>query len=399
MNRALGLMVAAAVLVTGAACNREDSLVSGQARLLPEDGAEVLVGGAEGAPRPSSGVTTLASGARVTVVAGSATVLLANGDRLELAEGADLRLTDRPRLLAGQVLVVPGTARGFAIDAAGSTVTALGPARVGRDLAVTAASYRTGLRLESAGQRLRVPPLRQASIASLGEVPSRAGPITYDPANPWDRQYLGGAADLASELDARSRGFTASLARGEGRTPGFYRLLLPALEAEQGFGDRSLDGLRPAGETLVGTAIALQGSGGTFDTRFREVFDFRDAGADWGLVALDQGVLEAPRVVASVDQAIGRAPLAFPPPPSTRPTTEPPPVDPSPLVNPVPVAPPPPPPVTTPTLPPSATTGPVPSMPPAPGPSGPPVTQPRPLLSPVTDLLVGLLPGLVSTEP
>ncbi|HVL93684.1 MAG TPA: hypothetical protein VM264_10115, partial [Acidimicrobiales bacterium] len=319
MRRAAWLVVGV-VVVLSAACARDDRLSSDQARLVPAEGAEVLVAESGGRLRPSSGVRTLGAGDRVKAAQGTAALLLSNGDRLELATGTEVQLGEPVRLETGALLLVPGTARPLAVDAAGSSVMALGPARVTRDLAVTAASYRTGLRLESAGRRLRVPPLRQASIASLGEVPSEASPIVYDAADGWDRTYLADAAALATQLETRSRGFTASLSRGAGRTAGFYRLLLPALEAEPGFDEALLSPDRPAGETLVGTAIALEGAGGTFATRFGEVFAFRGAGADWGLVALDQGVDDVPAIVATVDQAIGRAPLAFAPPPSTRPT-------------------------------------------------------------------------------
>lgn len=397
MKRAVGVLVLTIVLVAGVACSRDERPSVGQVRLVPAPGAKLAVGEAGAEPGPSTGPRTLATGARIRVLAGSATVTLPTGDRLELAEEADVRVGDRPELLSGRVLLVPGGAGPLVIDAAGSTVTALGPARVERDLAVTAASYRTGVRLESAGRRLRVPPLRQASIASLGEVPTEAALLVYDPSDPWDREYLPGAAELAAELDARSRGFTASVAGGQGRTPGFYRLLLPALEGEAAFDARSLEPARPPGELLVGLAIAVEGSGGTFSTRRREVFELRDAGADWGLVVLDQGVTAPPAVVAAVDQAIGRAPLAFAPPPSTRPVSRPAPAPRPPGSGPSAPAP-------VPTVPPTAAppaTGSGGTAPPpvgVPPPVSPPTTQ-RPLLAPVTDLLVGLLPGLVSTEP
>ncbi len=397
MKRAVAVLVLTIVLVAGVACSRDERPSVGQIRLVPGPGAELEVGQPGAAPGPSTGPRTLATGARIRVLAGSATVTLPTGDRLELAEGADVRVEDRPELLAGRLLLVPGGAGPLVVDAAGSTVTALGPARVERDLAVTAASYRTGARLESAGRRLRVPPLRQASIASLGEVPTAAAPIVYDPADPWDREYLPGVAELAAELDARSRGFSASVAGGEGRTPGFYRLLLPALEDEAAFDARSLEPARPPGELLVGLAIAVAGSGGTFSTRRREIFELRDAGADWGLVALDQGVTAPPVVVAAVDQAIGRAPLAFAPPPSTRPVDRPVPASRPPESGPPAPAPAPTVPGTAPPAAPPIVGPPPPAVGGTP-PVSPPTTQ-RPLLAPVTDLLVGLLPGLVSTEP
>ena len=64
-------------------------------------------------------------------------------------------------------------------------------------------------------------------------MPSDEGVRTPD--NPWDRRYLGDAIDLGDELQARSDGFTAQLATGEGHTAGFYRQLMPALENQPDF--------------------------------------------------------------------------------------------------------------------------------------------------------------------
>ncbi|MGH9163960.1 MAG: hypothetical protein ACRDZW_00385, partial [Acidimicrobiales bacterium] len=328
MKRAALLVACLALLGVGAGCTREPRLAGDTARLTLADGARAEAGERGRDLRAVKGVTVFHDGARVRLLGGEADLALAGGAMLGLRQGSEIVVGRRPTLVSGMVLVVPSDPTPLVIRAGDATVTALGPARVERDLAVSAASYRSGLRMASAGRRLLVPALRQATVASLGEVPADPEPLDYDDGNAWDRRYLGAAVQLGSELEARSRGFSASLRRGAGHTPGFYRLLLPALESEPGFDTVALPEEQPPGETLVGTTLALAGRRGSFATRYSEVFAFRAEGANWGLVALDQGVDQAPvPVVETVDVAIGRAPLAFAPPPSTETASAP---DPSP---------------------------------------------------------------------
>lgn len=397
MKRAAAMVVALVLLGVGAGCSSEPRLLRGEARLVPDEGARVLAGELGEDLRPTREMRTLHDGARVRLLGGEARLSLPGGGVLELRRGTEVVLGERPTLVSGELLVVPAAPTPLVVTVGGTRVTALGPARLERDLALSVASYSVGLRLESAGRRLAVAGLRQASVASLGDVPSRARPLDYDGGDSWDRRFLGNAIDLGAELEARSRGFSASLGPDEGRTIGFYRLLLPALEGEPGFGPSSLVGNRPPGEMLVGTALALGGRRGSFVTRLSEVFSFRDDGADWGLVALEQGVAMAPGVVETVDLAISRASLAFAPPPSP-PATLPPR---SGGGAPVPPGRPPPP---GPGAKGGSSAGPPnpaspPSTSPSPSPGAGPAPADKPLLAPVVDLLAGLLPGIVVTEP
>ena len=129
--------------------------------------------------------------------------------------------------------------------------------------------------------------------------------MTFSASDPWDQRYLGDAIDLGDELQARSQGFTAQLASGEGHTAGFYRQLLPALENQPAFSQSLLQPDAAPGETLVGASIAVQGKNGSFLDRWRSVFGFHDQGARWGLVALDQHVTRGP-LLSEVDDALGR---------------------------------------------------------------------------------------------
>lgn len=307
MKRVVALGLVCAVLAFGAGCSR-DRLQPGEARLTFS--GEVLFGEGGKALKPIAEGRRIHFGDRVKVVTGAAQIATAAGPIYELRD-ADFRLASSPTLERGEVLVRSGTGR-VAVKAAGSQVLVRGVSRVERSLAVSAGVYQGGAVLESGGRELELAALRQAAVPAIGVLPTSATPIAYDNGDEWDRRFLGAAMDFGRELEARSRAFGPNVVAGEGRTPGFYRVLLPELERERAFDGSLLTPGRPAGETLVGATLALSGKKASFSERWRGVFGFRDEGAAWGLVALDQGVASAPGpVLGRLDAAIGRAPLRF----------------------------------------------------------------------------------------
>lgn len=316
--RRLAVAAGLVVLATGSSC-RGHSLGRDEARLVISDKAQVERAGKPGW-HSATGRVTLRTGDRVRVPAGSARLELAMDRTIELRKGSQMELRAQPVLLAGDALVDARSAPA-SIAAGGTDIRVSGTSRLTRNPALVAASYVGSLELNSAGRGLRVPALRQAVVTAAGLIPDRPIPLAYDPADSWDRRLLGDAIDLGGELLARSRGLTAQLPPGEGRTTGFYRQLLPALAAERGFDQPLLDENRTPGETLVGAAIATEGRGAPFAVRWADVFAFRDQGAAWGVVALDQQVARDP-LLPSLDVALGlatqslQAAAAAPPPSS-----------------------------------------------------------------------------------
>ncbi|HEV3353775.1 MAG TPA: hypothetical protein VG076_12685 [Acidimicrobiales bacterium] len=242
---------------------------------------------------------------RVRVLQGLTEVHFSSERTVELRSGGELQVLPQPALMKGDVLA---TAKATPLTVTAGNADARvrdGAAHVSRALGVTAASYAGDLTVTSAGRDLTVPALRQAGIPGPGLVPPTPSPLDYRADNPWDRRYLGDAIDLGDELQARSQGFTAQLAPGEGHTAGFYRQLLPALESQPAFTQALLAPDMAPGETLVGAAITVQGHNGNFLDRWQAVFAFHDQGARWGLVALDQHVTRGP-LLGEVDDALGR---------------------------------------------------------------------------------------------
>ncbi|MFP5376487.1 MAG: hypothetical protein ACLGIO_06865 [Acidimicrobiia bacterium] len=400
MRHLLAAVVVTAVVAAVAGCSDDDGLGAGEAAVEIAEGSRVLVAEPGGDLALAEGRESVRFGAEVKVLAGSATVSLAGGSRLEVRDGSELTIGAPLSLVAGDLLVTSGRAP-VEVDAAGSGFTVEGVAQLSRDLAVSASSYRGSVTLRSAARVLRIPSLREAAVASLGVVPAAPRPLTYDPTDSWDRRFLAEAIELGDQLEAKSRGFTESVGRDQGRTAGFYRVLLPSLEEEPQFDESLLRPGLPPGETLVGATIALHGSLGSFADRWAAVFDFRAQDAPWGLVALDQQVDDPSDVVETVNLAIGRQGFAFAParPPGARPPAAVPP--PAPSQPPVTSAPPPPPRTSPPppTAPPARPDDPsvitVPTLPPLLPPSDPGDPPSEGLLAPLVNVVTATLDGLL----
>jgi len=405
----------AVALLAPAACS-DDGDGPGEARL--EVDGEAVVERAAGDTDVVTGRTAVGPGDRIEVVEGRAVLAMSAGTRLELRAGHDeaadtvVVVDEVPRLEAGDLLVasperIEVTAAGTSVEVAG------GAAKVSRSLGMGVVAYDGEVVVDSAGQTREVPALRALLVPALGNpqplrpAACRAPAVTasacpaYDPTDAWDRRYLGDAIDLGQRLQSIADAYTSSLAPGEGRTPGFFRLILPGLEDENDFGPELLDRERPPGETLVGAAITDLGERGSFRERWRAVFGFRDEGAEWGLVALDQAVSRTP-LLGAVTEAVSASPLAFGP--TTTSTSVPAPPAPPPGGGDGPTTTAAPPSTPAPTSPP-ATTGPPPptTAPPPTSPLTPPTLPPdpispvlSPIVEPVTDLVGGLLDGLTS---
>ena len=393
-----GRLAAAALVVAGlvpAACS-DKGPGEGEAR-LEVDGRAVVErrGGDRDEVRDSADIH---SGDRVELVEGSGSMLLHRGIRLELRAGlgdaADsaLLMGTTPELEAGDLLV--SAPRRLELVAAGTTLRIDGgAARVSRALGVAVAAYDAAVQVDSAGQVREVPGLREMQVPALGRPPKTARPLDYRAGDPWDRRFLGQAMELGDRLEAIAKGYTQNLDGREGRTPGFFRLVLPGLDDEPSFGAELIDLERAPGETLVGAAITDLGRRGTFVERWHSVFGFREEGAAWGLVVLDQDVSGSP-LLGTIEEAVGTSPLAFvaPPAPGRSAPQTPGSTGPDGPVTPSPT------PTTSPPTTSPPTTSPPPTTPPTTTPTVPenplaPVLDP--VLGPTTEVVTGLVGGLL----
>ncbi|MEX2292344.1 MAG: hypothetical protein WD691_01050 [Acidimicrobiales bacterium] len=377
-RRVLACVVAAAALAPVGCSTNEPR--AGEGRL--EVNGQAIVDRESGAREVIGGKTDLGPGDRVELKDGVGTIALRDGVQLELRAGLGdapdslVTMATTPVLEAGDLLVT--APEQSTISVAGSTlVVANGAAHVARSLGMVVAAYEGAVHLDSAGIEREVPALREMHVPALGRPPRLPRPLDYNASDPWDRRFLGAAIDLGRTLESLANGYTLNLNRGEGRTPGFFRIVLPGLRDEPQFGASLIDLAMPSGETLIGAAITHLGSRGDFVQRWHSVFGFRTEGAEWGLVALDQAVSRTP-LLGSIERAVGTSPLIFAAPVPEGDGQSTPPSGPRP-------------PAPTPT-----------TVPPTTPPTSPPPTQPlpdnpvTPVLEPVLEIVGDTASGLVS---
>jgi hypothetical protein len=311
LRRFLPHLAAAAVVallagVVAIWASADDGAEGEQARLVVDGRAVVRAADApEGETETVTDTATVAFGDVVVIEDGTATLELAAGQRYELRSGdvgSEVVVGAPPTLVAGDLLVVEGFPA--AVTHGTTTVSAHGPVKLRAGVPM-AAAYAGRSRISGAGSLEAVQALRQVVLTSAA-VPE---PLTYDPADEWDRRYLGEAIAFGERLEAIARGYTAALRDGGGRSVEFFESVIPALADERQFTADLLEAGRAPGETLIGASIAVQGRDGTFRERWNETFSFREAGAAWGLVALDQGVSSAP-VLDTIELAITAPPPA-----------------------------------------------------------------------------------------
>jgi hypothetical protein len=313
-----GVALAATLLVGCSGSSRTEGVH------LTSDG-DTEMATATGPWRLVRGGRTVAAGDRIRVVSGTAQVHLVPDGMLELRAGSQMQLSPTPSLQAGDMLIEPDT-RALQVTSGQATASvSAGVARLHHGTDTTLAVYRGTAHLRDASQ-VDVKAPRQSSVPGGSAQPGAPLPLTYQPDDRWDQRYLASIETFGRQLSDAASGFDAQIRPGTPTTATFYEQLLPGLADQPDFKpafDRvataattrapSGSTARPhtAGGYLVASAIALRGQQGTAGQRLAEEVAFADQGADWGLVAFDQGVGDARLIGTDVLVAIGRAPLQF----------------------------------------------------------------------------------------
>lgn len=272
---------------------------------LALDGRAEIVGEEVG-----SGEHTVAEGDEVRMTSGTA-VLELPGDRSVLLradrDGRDptvVTVGAVPEITEGDAVVLAGDETTFSVGDV-DVVMREGSARVQRGLSVTVAIYEGIAEVRAAGRAFDggLEAFRQLSIPATGVLPREAVPLVYDDVapDPWDLRFIGDAIDLGDALDRQSRSYTGQLGPGARADAELLERVLPGFEPDPLIDFAS----KTPGESLVGAAIATEAGADVID-----VFSFRDAGAKWGLVALDRQVQRA-ALLERISGAITRSPLLF----------------------------------------------------------------------------------------
>jgi hypothetical protein len=292
----------------------------GDARLSTKGRAFVTA--VNGQRRTVTGTVALHSGEIVEAVEGAMTLDLPDGATVEgrpsfkSSDPTRVKVANPVELLAGDLLVTATS--GADVDSGGNRVhldtggDVPSAARLSRSLAVGAAVYRGTATLDSAGQTRAIPALRALEVSALGRPPTSASPLKVDETqtDPWDRRFLGEAIDLGHTLANYSTVYTKTLG-GNGVTVAAYAAVLGGLANEGDFTQTLLnEAPQESGEKFIGAAIAGLSRRGAFVDRWRATFAFRAAGANWGFVALDQGVASDP-LLSAVQSALNATPFQF----------------------------------------------------------------------------------------
>lgn len=288
-SRTLPIVAAVLALTVGlvVAGTRDDGPGPGEA-IVEVDGLARVVD-AEGEAREVSGRTRLGPGDRFTLERGTARFELADEVRYEALgpsgdeAGTEVEMALQPRLRTGRLLV---SAPSGTTVRSGSGTVSLGVgsvARVTQTLAARVDVFRGRAELATAGLAEPVGPLRSAEVVAEGEI-GRTRPLAYVDTDPWDRRHLAPALALDRSLGPLVAGLRTARVdpvaltervRGQVDAPAAAELA-PMLAARRG----GLDG-------VVALAVVGSGERGDFDDRWARGVRFHDAGAPWGLVAMD----------------------------------------------------------------------------------------------------------------
>ncbi len=314
------LVVAVLAVVAVVAARRSDQPGAGEAEVAVHGRARVERASGGGGGLSSTGL--LRSGDTFTLLSGSADLQAPGGVTYHLRARSGRRsprlvMGAAPGLSAGDLLVTTTGGRNEpVVVTAGSSRVEIGPspggaaARLSQSYALTVAVYRGSALVDSAGSSTPVSAYRSVEVPAPGRIDRVARPMQIDPADPWDRLLLGPAIAIDDQLVPVLSGWARI--GGGGWTP---QQIHDALPGQPPAADlvRDISPTRDGVETMVGAAISGLGTRGTYGRRWEEVFAFRDAGASWGLVAMDQGV-GAPELLAAVSQPINGTPLSYPAP-------------------------------------------------------------------------------------
>jgi hypothetical protein len=267
----------------GAACQRPGPGL-GEARLVLDDGDAVA--------GPYRDGSIVRRGAVVEARRGEPQLELSRRHRrLTLRPGTKVRLDDRVEVLRGDVLSFGETS----FEAGVARVEADGVVRVTRSLASSVRVYRGEAAVSSAGRRLTVPALRDASVPALGLVPVAPTWVRWDRRDAWDSRHLGAVIDLTDQLESGGRSFASALRGAPAVDVASVISGVPAAAWQDALARYTPD------EAVVGGAIAAVAG-----DPLPRVFALRATGAAWGIVAVERAGGDPARAVRLLYDALGR---------------------------------------------------------------------------------------------
>ena len=277
--------------VAGTAACRTPSLEQGELRVHLDGDAALEVATRDGRFAAVDDGSVISQGATIRGRAGEPRLELVDGSQIIVGRDARLEFGRTLRLDEGEVLVK--SSRPATIATPLTTIRSSGLTRVGQALATTVRVYEGKATVTSHGRSLGVPALRQTAVADGGLVPRLPTPITWRSGDLWDERFLAPIIELTDQLDGQARGFGRQASSASASD-------IASLVGLPGSALVSEVRNRPSGETLIGGALVAAGAHDADG-----VFELRDAGAAWGVVAVEQ-VADPSKAVSIARGAIER---------------------------------------------------------------------------------------------
>jgi hypothetical protein len=264
------------------------AVAPGTARLLPGDAAVTVHRGTPVAAADA----LLRAGDTLTVQHGVAglrtalgTIYATGGSVVAITSGA-------PRVVRGDVLV---EGKEMVVGMRAATATINGAARIRQGLTLEVDVYRIGAVVRTAVETVGVGRLRRAIVAGNGSSLVSIAPLVINPADKWDRRFLGTAIELDAGLVARSRGLTMQAGNDASQ------VVTKVVDAT-GYTDLTLLKNEAVGELVVAAELAHASHLGS--NAVKAALHLRSLGASWGLIALEQGLHALPAPIAGIDNVV-----------------------------------------------------------------------------------------------
>jgi hypothetical protein len=285
-------------------CSSEGLRAGDAATIADGSTAEMAVDGDDWVP--AQGGSTVPEGARVRAGKTEVVLQMRNGTA-RLSPGATAVIQRHQVEVAnGEVLIDSDKDLAAAVE--DTTVTGTGTFRVTSGLSARVGVYQGSAIVKRPAQEREVTGLRQLDLSAfrLAAAPS---PLQYRDSDAWDQQFLGDAITFDGEAARLAGGIDIEVGRAPLR-PRFYRefagrSVLPFLGQAATVTRRGAFG--PPSDILM-TVFVSRAAPGPLAPAVERVADLRDAGARWGLVAVELDVASE-QVVAAID-TLGRNDLA-----------------------------------------------------------------------------------------
>ena len=291
----VAVLLAVCLLASG--CSTDGGLSAGDAATVADGSrAEFVLGDGDATVVEAGAV--IPEGAQVRPVGGELRLEFRTGSA-RLSRDAEAVVTaDRVTLERGEALIDSAGALSGAVD---DTVAA-GQARyrLTSGLSARVGVYDGAVTVRRPAQEREVPALRELDLAAF-----RLGveePLQYRADDAWDRDELGAAIAFDGEAARLTRGMDVELGRRPLKAR-FYRQFArpPVLSVLTTHAPTARGGAYgPPSDLLLTLFVAQAAAGGSVEPAVREVAGLRDAGARWGLIAVELEVSSG-TVVAAID--------------------------------------------------------------------------------------------------